>query len=130
MPRLPRAALSASLAIFVTITAVSPSVVFGQSDHVLTDHDLATYAATPFDKRTMMFKHLVLGKHNGASVIADFPCGDICPDYTRRIIHYELPPGTDCAAVGGVDQTERIPQGPAVMPRRFCEPKAVIGVHP
>ena len=90
----------------------------------LTDGDIAAYAAQPFDKRAMMFKHVVLGLHHGVQVSADFPCGDICPDYTRRIIHYDLADGSPCASVGGLDVKELIPRGPAVFPQTFCEPKA------
>src|SRR5947209_4127841 len=65
----------------------------------LSDTDLTAYAARPFDKRAMMFKHVVVGVHHGASVVADFPCGDICQDYTTRIIHYDVTPGAACRAI-------------------------------
>jgi hypothetical protein len=91
----------------------------------LSDHDIAAYAARPFDKRAMMFKHVLLGRRHGATVSADFACGDICPDDTRRIIHYDLAEGATCASVGGTEVSELIPRGPAVMPQTFCEPTVI-----
>ncbi len=88
----------------------------------LTDADLIAYAGKPFDKRAMMFHHIELGRHHGALVVADFPCGDVCPDYTVRIIHYDAPPGPACARIGGVTQTRAVPQSIAVIQKSFCVP--------
>ena len=88
----------------------------------LTDADLTAYAAKPFDKRAMMFHRVALGRHHGALVVADFPCGDVCPDYTVRIIHYDAAPGPACARIGGISQTRNIPQGIAVHTESFCVP--------
>jgi len=88
----------------------------------LTDADLLAYDAKPFDRGAMMFRHITLGRHHGALVVADFPCGDVCPNYTVRIIHYDVPPGPACARIGGRDQTRSIPQGIAATERDFCVP--------
>jgi hypothetical protein len=109
--------IAAALAACASQTGAAPV-------RALSDHDIAAYAAQPFDKRAMMFKHVVLGQHHGVQVSVDFPCGDLCPDYTRRIIHYDLPAGTDCASAGGIEVKELIPRGPAVFPQTFCEPTA------
>jgi hypothetical protein len=92
----------------------------------LTDADLTAYAAKPFDKGAMMFKHVALGLHHGALVVADFPCGDICPNYTVRIIHYDMAPGPACARLGGVTETRSVPVSIAVTSQSFCVP-AVLG---
>ncbi|HEX3405713.1 MAG TPA: hypothetical protein VHS81_00625, partial [Caulobacteraceae bacterium] len=75
----------------------------------LTDADLTAYAAKPFDKAAMMFKRVALGLHHGALVVADFPCGDVCPNYTVRIIHYDVSPGPACARLGGIVETRSVP---------------------
>ncbi|MEA3065317.1 MAG: hypothetical protein QOJ27_1769 [Sphingomonadales bacterium] len=90
----------------------------------LTDRDLLRYAAAPFDHRAMMFRHVILGRHNGAVVVADHPCGDVCPQYTRRIVHYDLAPER-CARAGGVVVEELVPAGIAVRRRPYCEPKVL-----
>lgn len=94
---------------------------------LLTDADLTRYAAASFDKRAMMFKQERLGRHHGVAVVADFPCGDVCPDYTTRIIHYDVAPGPACAKAGGVEEIKMIPRGIAVMRQPFCVPKVLAG---
>ena len=54
-------------------------------------------------------------------MVADFPCSDLCPAYTRRIIHYDVAPA-DCAGTGGIVVAETYPLGIAVTKRDFCEP--------
>jgi hypothetical protein len=93
----------------------------------LSDADLVAYANQPFDKAAMMFKHVTLGVHHGQPVVADFPCGDICPDYTTRIIHYAVGPGPECSAGGGVVVTRGVPMGAAEGMREFCVPKVLAG---
>jgi len=93
---------------------------------LLTDADIAAYAARPWDKAAMMDRHILLGFHNGGRVVVDFPCGDVCPDYTTRIIHYAVRPGPGCGGLGGVLRYADIPRGPAHTRRAFCVP-AVLG---
>jgi len=96
----------------------------------LTDADLQAYAAKPFDHAAMMFKHVALGRHHGTPVVVDFPCGDVCPNYTVRIIHYDLAPGPACAAAGGVEQAIMVPRGIAVSSETFCVPRVLGDHHP
>ncbi|HEY1425071.1 MAG TPA: hypothetical protein VGF50_00235 [Caulobacteraceae bacterium] len=103
-------------------TVFASQAIAADAVRQLTDADLVAYAAKPFDKGAMMFHRVALGLHHGAPVVADFMCGDVCPDYTVRIIHYDLPPGPACARIGGVDQARMIPQGIAVSEQHFCVP--------
>jgi hypothetical protein len=93
----------------------------------LSDADLVAYAAKPFDKARLMFKQVRLGVNHGLVVLADFPCSDICPDYTTRIIHYDLGPGPACEAAGGVTATRAVPFSITVMEKQFCVPKVLAG---
>lgn len=88
----------------------------------LSDADLLSYAARPFDKRAMEGKRIVVGKHRGASVVADYPCADLCPNNTVRVIHYDVAGDTDCARVGGRPRTIWVPEGVGNVPRIFCLP--------
>jgi hypothetical protein len=90
----------------------------------LTDRDLLRFAAAPFDKRKLMFRQIVLGRHRGLRVVADHPCGDVCPDATRRIVHYDIAPER-CARAGGAVVEELVPAGIAVMRRPYCEPRVL-----
>jgi hypothetical protein len=87
----------------------------------LSDSDIAAYASEKFDKGAMMFKRVALGRHRGLPVVAIHPCGDVCPVYTRRIVHYDVPIA-DCARRGGVVRQELMPRGPAVARQPFCVP--------
>ena len=91
----------------------------------LSDADLVAYAAKPFDKQAMMERHVAVGLHHGVPVVADFPCSDVCPDYTVRIIHYDVTPGEACAKAGGVTQARLVPYSIAVIEKDFCVPKVL-----
>jgi hypothetical protein len=93
---------------------------------VLDDAALTTYAARPFDKRAMMGQTVELGRNHGMPVVAEFPCSDVCPQYTVRIIHYRLPEGVDCASAGGTEKTVGVPVAIAVLPKTFCVPNALV----
>jgi hypothetical protein len=92
----------------------------------LSDAALVAYAAQPYDKAQKFNQRDVLGIHHGAQVVADFPCSDVCPNYTVRIIHYATAPGPDCDKIGGVTQIRRVPVSIAVMDRPFCVPKVLV----
>ena len=93
---------------------------------LLDDAALAAYAAKPFDKQAMMGQTVELGRNRGVPVVAWFPCSDVCPQYTVRIIHYRLPEGADCARAGGVEKSVAVPVAIAVLPRTFCVPEALV----
>jgi len=90
---------------------------------VLTDDDLVAYAALPYNKVQMTGRWIDLGRHHDVPVVVEFPCGDVCPDYTVRIIHYAVPPGAPCDAIGGVTQTWRLPVGIAMGEQAYCIPE-------
>ena len=96
----------------------------------LTDAAIAAYAAKPFDKRTKMLLREVLGVHHGVEVVADYICSDLCPDYTVRVIHYNVKPGPDCDAVGGRTVMRRVPRAIATFNEPFCVPKAALDGSP
>lgn len=98
------------------------------SQRRLSDSDLKAYASADFDKRAMMFKRVALGRHRGLPVVAIHPCGDVCPVYTRRIVHYDIPVA-GCARRGGIVREELMPRGPAVARQPFCVP-AVLAAPP
>src|SRR5262249_33956082 len=93
----------------------------------ITDSALLSYASTPYDKYLFLLKRRVLlGLLNGTPVVVDFICSDVCPDYTVRVIHFELGKDQDCAAAGGIEKTIRVPVSIAKMDRVFCFPKVLV----
>ena len=121
---MPRIAI-ASLMILFTLAGAGCATRASEPG-MLDDAALAAYAAKPFDKRAMMGTTAELGRNHGVSVVAEFPCADVCPQYTVRIIHYRLPEGSDCTAAGGVEKTVAVPVAIAVLPRTFCVPKVLV----
>ncbi|HEV7659960.1 MAG TPA: hypothetical protein VGO55_08960 [Allosphingosinicella sp.] len=91
----------------------------------ISDQAIAAYTARPYNKAAMMGRHLVLGVHNGVRVVVDFPCGDICPDYTTRIVHYDVAVGAACARARGVVRHAIVAQGPAAFRQAFCVPRVL-----
>ena len=91
----------------------------------LSDEQLLKYAKSSFDKEEMMFKEVIIGYHNGIPVIVSFPCSDVCPDYTMRIIAYNVSL-SDCESVGGEIKSIYVPVAITVMPKEFCFPKVIV----
>jgi hypothetical protein len=117
----PKGLLATALAGAVLVSAWSVRA----APRTLSDADLVAYAAAKYDSAAMMGKRITLGLHHGLPVVVEFPCSDICPQYTTQIIHYDLAPGAACAAAGGVTVTRRVPFSIAVIARDFCVPKAL-----
>lgn len=92
---------------------------------VLDDAALRAYAAKDFDKAALMHTTVELGRHHGQPVVAEFPCSDVCPQYTIRIIHYQLAAGASCDSVGGVRKEVLVPVAITVRPKTFCVPQAL-----
>lgn len=88
----------------------------------ISDARIAAIAASRFDRRAMMFHHELLGRNRGMRVLADYPCSDVCPDATVRIIHYDRPPGPGCEAAGGVTASRMVPISIAVQRVDYCVP--------
>jgi hypothetical protein len=93
----------------------------------ISDAAIAVYTAKPYDKRQMMGRHEVLGTRDDVRVMADYPCSDLCPQYTTRIVHYDLEPGPGCDRVRGVAQNLLVPMGIAVLRKAFCVPAVLAG---
>ena len=87
---------------------------------------LEAYANKPWDKAALMHTTVELGAYKGIPVIAEFPCSDVCPQYTKRIIHYRLPADATCASVGGVEKQVLVPIAITVLPKTFCIPEPLV----
>lgn len=92
---------------------------------VLTDGDITRIASAPYDKTLKSGKSEVLGLLHGGILVADYPCGDICPTYTTRIIHYTIEPGPKCEAFGGVVETRGYIFGIGPANGLYCIPKVL-----
>jgi len=89
----------------------------------ITDAELVAVVKAPFDpKSDVRTWKLAVGLHRGVPVVATYTCSDLCPDYTKRIIRYNLTAGAACDRVGGVSKDIVVPKGIGVGPRRYCLP--------
>lgn len=67
-----------------------------------------------------------LGSHHGVPMVFEQICSDVCPNYTVRLIHYQLSPKQTCQMVGGAEKTLLIPAGIAAVKQKFCFPKIIM----
>jgi hypothetical protein len=67
----------------------------------LTDSEVLSYASTSYDKRLYNQPPKILGSLRGFDVVVEYKCSDICPNYTVRVIRFELPGGSSCNEAGG-----------------------------
>ena len=117
MNRIPAARL-----IPVGVALVATTACLGEQG-AMSEALLLEYASTPYKKGAHGADHQVLGKLNDVDVVVDFICSDVCPDYTVRIIHFDVEPGPKCDEIGGVEQSVVVPIAIAAMPKLFCFPK-------
>jgi hypothetical protein len=87
---------------------------------------LRAWAGKPWDKAALMNTTVELGRYRNVPVVAEFPCSDVCPQYTVRIIHYRLPPEASCASVGGIEKQVLVPIAIAVRSKTFCIPEPLV----
>lgn len=112
------------IAAFVAIKVTRSGKITLQKDPVFTDEELLTYAQSSFDKAKMMSQDITLGTHNAARVRVTFPCADLCPQNTTRIIRYDVDV-SQCASVGGVVKSLAIPSAAGLTTESFCFPKVL-----
>ena len=87
--------------------------------------ELLGFARSYIDKDKMMFKEFTIGRNNGYPIKVSYPCSDICPQNTIRIIRYDVPVA-ECNKVGGVLKEIYVPFGLATSPQEFCFPKTMV----
>jgi hypothetical protein len=92
----------------------------------LTDADLVARAGVVMSVKEAPADRM-LGLHKGTPVIVDVRCGDVCPQYTVRIIRYVVDPGPACSKLGGDTANIGVPMGLVTRPQSFCIPHVLYG---
>lgn len=92
----------------------------------LSDGDIVAFASKPFKPGNEVPASYVLGIHHGTKVWVEFRCGDVCPQYTSRHIHYDVEPGPACDKINGRVRTESFVQGIGVTRKDFCVPAVLV----
>jgi hypothetical protein len=111
------------------LLAIFAATGMGRYRDTMSDQDLIKYAK-PFhgsrDFGAYPKDGAVIGTHRGMRVLAEVRCSDLCPDYTRLVIHYDEKPGLDCRAAGGSEVEVLMPFAIAVRPEKFCVPAILV----
>lgn len=63
-----------------------------------------------------------LGMLRGVPVVISYTCSDVCPEYTKRIIRYNVTAGPACDRVGGISKPILVPRGIGAGLRLYCIP--------
>jgi hypothetical protein len=63
-----------------------------------------------------------IGMLRGVPVVVSYPCSDVCPDYTKRIVRYNVAAGPACDRIGGISKDIVVPKGIGAGLRRYCIP--------
>jgi hypothetical protein len=115
------------LAVALMLVAMSCEASGPPMPKQITDADIVALASKPFKPpQDRIPDTYVLGIHNGVKVIVEFRCGDVCPQYTSRHIHYDAVPGLTCDKIGGRVRTETLVQGIGVVRKDFCVPAVLV----
>ncbi len=88
---------------------------------ILSDRDILDFASEEYSKADFMGTRTILGKHNNANIVAEYPCNDLCPVYTVRIIRYDVPLNR-CDEVKGKIRSILVPVGIGSALVKFCVP--------
>lgn len=115
--------------IFPVLLAVALVAAAKYPRDTLSDDALVKYAKPLHGSRDFAAypKSGVIGVHHGTNVVVEVRCSDVCPDYTRLVIHYDAAPGPDCRAAGGREADVLMPFAIAVRNEKFCVPAILVG---
>ena len=116
-----RSAIAGSVLLLGTIAGRAASA----STDALSDADLIARASAVFASKDSPADR-ILGVHRGKQVVLDVICGDICPAYTARIIHYLAPPDASCVQSGADTVSVQVPRGIAAGQESFCVPHVLV----
>lgn len=109
---------------FVLVASGNASALDQNGSIEITDEQLITFLKDKSTLWDMSNKRSVLGNHNGNRVVADHPCSDLCPMYTVRVVHYDLPLDK-CKEKGGLIAEVEIPVSITRGVNDYCVPPAI-----
>jgi hypothetical protein len=93
---------------------------------VLTDADVTALLTKEFDLYKVSGTQVVIGQHEGYSVIADFPCSDVCPMNTIKIIRYNVE-AFQCSITEGKVEELLTPTSISMGTKQYCVPEIIFG---
>jgi len=118
--------LTSIISVLAAVALASGSVARAAEPAQMDAASLQAYANKPWDKAALMNTTVELGRYRNVPVVAEFPCSDVCPQYTVRIIHYRLPAGVSCVSLGGVEKSVLVPIAITVRSKTLCIPLPLV----
>ena len=99
-------------------------LLLGCNQKVLNDNELLINATTDYAKESKMNSTEILGIHNQHIVKVTYPCGDVCPEYTKRIIYYEIE-NKSCPSNIGTEKEVTVFRGRSSRIETYCIPNII-----
>ncbi|MBI2894542.1 MAG: hypothetical protein HYY06_13400 [Deltaproteobacteria bacterium] len=95
----------------------------------LSDEELREIARRPIEESEVNQVDVIVGRHRGTPVRMTVRCGDLCPDYSVRIVRYDVDPAT-CPRVGGSIVRMGVPSAASVSLVDMCLPAPIAAEQP
>ena len=92
----------------------------------LTDEDMSALLTKKFDLYELSGSQVALGIYKGILVIAEFPCSDVCPMNTVKIIRYNIE-SSECHNTEGEVEELLTPISISEGLVPYCVPKIIYG---
>ncbi len=92
----------------------------------LSDSDIFELVTRDFDFEKVSGKKIIMGTHKGNIVVADFPCSDICPPNTVKIIRYDVE-ANQCMKRKGKVEELATPMSISMGLKSYCVPEVIFG---
>ncbi len=95
----------------------------------LSDDELREIARRPIEESEVNHIDAIVGRHHGVPVRMTVRCGDLCPDYSVRIVRYDIDPAA-CPGVGGTIVRLGVPSAASVSLVDMCLPAPIAADQP
>lgn len=105
---------------------VSPKPDFEEPQKELNSAQVLSLLEKEYDFETVSGTKVLAGQFNGAAVIVDFPCSDICPGNTYKIVRFDVE-WYQCSDIGGKVEELMSPMGIAIGLKKYCVPEVIYG---
>jgi hypothetical protein len=95
----------------------------------LSELELRSIARQPPGPEEFTKPDRIVGLYHGTPVHMYVACSDQCPEYSTRIVRYDVLPA-DCARIGGVVRTHPIPVQTVTLLLEVCLPPPLANEKP
>jgi len=115
--------------LFLLVTgyvSISTETTMERGQKELTDADLFALLTKEFDLNIVSGAKVIIGTYKGTELIADFPCSDVCPLNTVKIIRFNVK-ANECSSTEGKEEELLTPMSISMGTKLFCVPEIIHG---